>query len=506
MLHFKRAYQYLLIPVLLFCSNAHAIDIESPLRNLIQTSNLGDTQYSITVKDLDYNQYLAQINSELLLMPASNMKLLTTAASIDILGTDFVFGTELRLIENENGNLPSLIIKGDGDPAFCDPILLREHNLGIEDILDMWIKAIVDSGQTHFQNLYLDDRIFDYQLTHPDWEKNDLLNHYGAEISGLNFYLNCIDVTPIPSRYLAQEPRVLIFPDAPFLTTSNRAKTGKHDRFWISRPPDRNELTFHGTVKNAFTKPVQITVHEPAIFFSRYLISELTKRNITVDQIVRPDIIDALPTGKVLHVIRTTLPLVLARTNQDSVNLYAESLFKRIGNKITGEPGSWNNGAAAMRYFLRNLVGPTASTAQISDGSGLSRSNRISSNMIVQLLSSMYEDPEKMDMYRESLAYAGKTNLNERQAAGTLRKRFRDLNKGHWVFGKTGYLTGVVTVSGYYIYPSPQNPEISRTIAFSFLFNNVKPPVQAYQIKNLQDKMISKIQNALLMEERVNSN
>ncbi|QQE13756.1 D-alanyl-D-alanine carboxypeptidase/D-alanyl-D-alanine-endopeptidase [Planctomycetota bacterium] len=487
---------------LCICTATLAADIEGQLRNLIQTSNLRKTQYSITVKDLDYDVMLAQINSDTLLIPASNMKLLTTAAAIDLLGTDFAFATELRLVEalDDNGR-PSLIIKGDGDPAFCDPILLKQHNLAIEDILDLWINTIKETGITHFGTLYLDDRVFDYQFTHPDWDKRDLMYHYGAEIAGLNFYRNLIDVTPVPSKYLGSEPRIIMFPNAGFLTTINRARTSKQDNFWISRGPDNNNLVFHGNVKFNRRGSTSITVHDPAAFFAQYFTEELGKHGITFDVIDRPKEHDTLPESTSLHAVRTTLPLVLARTNQNSVNMYAESLFKRIANKITGSPGSWANGAAAMRTFLRNLVGTSASTAQIADGSGLSRSNLISSHMLVQLLEAMYDNPDSIDMYRESMAYAGRTADGQRMGEGTLTRRFRDLKSGHWVFGKTGRLTGVKTVSGYYMYPSPEDPTITRTIAFSFMFNNIKAPVQEGQITVLQDKMISQIQKTMLTND-----
>ena len=499
----NRCAKNLLITVMcLIASVAYGVDIENPIRHLIQTSNIGQTQYSITIKDIDYDVMLAEINSDKQMIPASNMKLLTTSAALYTLGSDFVFNTELRLIPDKD--LPSLIIKGDGDPAFCDPILLRDHDLSVDDVIEQWVNAIKETGKKKFHRLYIDDRVFDRVLTHPSWERNDLLKSYGAQISGLNFYLNCIDITPVPSSYIGQTPSIIMYPDSPSILPNNRAKTGKSDTFSISRRLGTNELSFFGNIKNR-TGPYKITVHDPSIFFSQYLISELNKVGVEVMEIVPPDFDATLPKSELLHVVRTTLPLVLARTNQNSVNMYAESLFKRMGNRVTGSPGSWNNGAAAMRIYLRRIIGPSASAIQISDGSGLSRDNHVSSRLIVQLLESVYRDPDNSTIFRESLAYAGRTENNKRMTAGTLHRRFKSLKPNHWVFGKTGSLTGVRTVSGYYMYPSPNDPTITRTIAFSLLFNNIKAPVQEYQIKNLQDKIIAHVQNALLLNEQVNS-
>ncbi|WP_432798496.1 D-alanyl-D-alanine carboxypeptidase/D-alanyl-D-alanine endopeptidase [Poriferisphaera sp. WC338] len=507
MQHNRRVLKTLMIMISLFVTSvASGVDLESPLRHLIQSSNLGKTTYSITVKDLDYDVYLAEINADTPMIPASNMKILTTAMALDILGADYIFETRLSLLDSKyTDGLPALLIRGDGDPAFCDPALLRDHDLTVENVLDQWLKAIEATNVKHFSKIILDDRIFDYQFVHPSWEQNDLMKHYGAQISGLNFYLNCIDFTFVPSNYIGQSPRIMMFPDVPYLQTINRAKTGKTDNYWVNRRLDTNDFSFHGTIKNHPFQPKRMTVHDPAVFFTQYLIYELEKRGIKVDYIARPDEDQTLPPGEELHVVRTTLPLVISRTNQDSVNLFAESLFKRSGHQITGEPGGWNNGAAAMRNVMHSRVGPSASAINISDGSGLSRENKVSSRMFINLLENVYEDPEKSQVFRESLSYAGRTPENERIAVGSLKraKRMKNLKPGHWVFAKTGHLTGVTALSGYYMFPSSTEPDAIRTIAFSFLFNNIKAPVLQANVRKLQDNMIDHIQNAVMMSESV---
>lgn len=463
-------------------------DVQSNVQVVLKSMDLRQTEISLIAVDLTDQQKLLSINPDAALIPASNMKLITSAAALDFLGPDHVFRTTLNLIDipdEQKPSLPSILVVGDGDPAFGDPGLLAEHGLTVEQVLEQWVAAIVKTGYKHFETLYLDDRVFDREFVHETWPENQLNRWYCAEVAGINFHTNCLDVLPSPSPYRGAAPFVEIQPKADFIQTENRARTGSEDTFWISRRLNSNQFTFHGVVKHARDKPVHVTFHDPPVFFGNLLRERLATHGIRIDRVRRVEESQTFTNVRPLHVFQTTMPLILARVNQDSQNMYAEALFKRVGYEATGAPGSWINGAAAVRQMLRQRLGATAVAVRVADGSGLSRNNRIASRHIAALLESMYRDTKLWPLYRTSLAKAGET--------GSLEDRLEDLPCE--VFGKTGYINAVSCLSGYVIVPNNQSPDSGpdRVIAFSLMFNHYKHPISTSHIKRLQNRIVREL-------------
>ncbi len=507
---YRRLTTWLALLLLAIPTAAIAGGLQSRVQRLLQSSGLGQTRVAILVVDLDSGQQLAEIRSIEPMIPASNMKLLVSAAALQTLGPDYVFRTELRLIRPpdwrqfsglvvadaqfspEDG--PVLVVRGDGDPAFCDPKVMRQHNMSIEQLLQTWAEAVRKAGVTRLQRLVVDDRVFDRQLAHPSWPADQMNMAYCAQVAGLNVNNNCLDIYVEPTQR-DQTPHVNISPFAPFLSASNRAVTGASDTFWISRKPQTNELTYWGQVKNRRTAPFRVTMHNPPMFFAQLLAHHLGQVGISVASIHLPNPDDLLPDGEALFAVQTTLPTVLARCNKYSQNLFAEALLKRIGRRLTGSPGSWDNGAAAVRAFLNQRIGPRGAAVVIADGSGLSRHNRVTARVLVDLLQSMHEDKVLGPALRQSLSISG--------VDGTLGKRFRRKLAGR-IYGKSGYIDGVSCLSGYLVTGGPGaggrvqfDGTGEHTIAFSFMFNGIKPPVYLHKIKKLQHELLEMIDGEL---------
>lgn len=465
-------------------------DLTSQTQAIINAADLRKTEVGVYIYDLDNNTPLASINPDRPLIPASNMKVFTTAAALQTLGPDFVFRTELQMLRAgvvKGTTNPTLVIKGDGDPAFGDPDLLAKHGLDIEKLLDTWINAVKTTGVKTFDKLIIDDRVFDQDFVHPSWPADQLNQWYCAQVAGLNFNDNCVDLYPEPT-VAGQSPRVLIWPLVPAINITNRAMTGGGDTFWVSRKAGTNDMVFYGKVKNRRTSPINVTIHDPPIFFGELMKHRLSQAGITVASIVRPESDDQLPQGQVLHVIQTTIDQVIQRCNKDSQNLFAEALFKRMGRKVTGRPGSWDNGAAALRIFLHNRLGARSASLSIADGSGMSRDNKITSRSMVDVLQAMATDPKMSEIFLDSLSVAGED--------GTLRKRFADL-KDAQVLGKSGYIRSVSTLSGIVIVNDPTRPNGKRTILFSLLFNGFEPPVYLHAVRDTQDKLVKLIYDSV---------
>ena len=232
-------------------------------------------------------------------------------------------------------------------------------------------------------------------------------------------------------------------------------------------------------------------MHDPARVFGEVLKHELSKRNITVGEVVRPAEDQRLPQGKVLHKLNTTLQAVLNRVNQDSQNLYAEAILKRSGHAITGAPGTFENGAAAVREYLANKIkDPTlAAQVKLADGSGLSRENRISARALVEVLRVQATSKD----FRPYLASMATPDNKE-----SLAKRFGHEDEDQKIiadlYAKTGTINHVSALSGYLVYPDAGPNNTARVLAFSILVNGhglgQARNISGAQVRKLQDELV----------------
>ena len=468
-------------------------EMESALLHHMSTADLRGTKVSICVMDVRERDLLVEVHADRAMIPASNMKLVTTAAALDVLGEDFTFSTRLSLLGvNEapaGDGLPALVVTGDGDPAFGSANVLEDAGYSVQQMIGWWLDAVEDTGLDQFGQLVIDDRVFEFsedQRVHPTWPKGQLHLWYCAQVAGVNFFDNCFQVTASPTRN-GQDANLAIYPfGRSLIQTEMRLTTGRTDQWDIITRADSNRVTFRGTLRNKQTK--YVAMHDPALVFGELLKQELAKRSITVNEVVRPEGDQRIAEGKTLHKINTTLQAVLNRTNKDSMNLYAEALLKRIGFKSTGSPGTFENGASAVRGFLADHIDdPTlAASIQLADGSGMSRENKLSARALVEVLR-VQATGDSFRPYLASLARPGKP--------GSLRKRLHeedDLTAE--LYAKTGTINHVSALSGYLVYPDAGPDGNAKVLAFSILINGhglgAARNVSAPKMRALQDELV----------------
>jgi D-alanyl-D-alanine carboxypeptidase/D-alanyl-D-alanine-endopeptidase (penicillin-binding protein 4) len=472
----------LTVMMILGVTAAAAAGVESQIRGILTAADLRETQVSVVAIDADTGQTIVALNADAPMMPASNMKLVTSAAALRVLGPDFMFNTDLNLVGRDPA-AATLVIVGDGDPSFGDPKMLAEHGYDVEQLLSTWVAAVKNAAVRRVASLVVDDRIFDDQWVHPDWPVDQLNQWYCAQVSGLNFHDNCLDLYLEPGP-AGHSPLVTMRPDAPFIETLNRARTGNADTFWVSRCLGSNHMTYRGEVKTRRTKPVNVTVDDPAMFFGQLLAHRLAQAGVAVDEVRRPAAMEEFTSAVTLHRIQSALPVVLARCNKDSQNMFAEALLKRMGYQITGTAGTWANGAAAMRQFLHERLGPGGAAITIADGSGMSRENRVTARILAGLLVAMRRDTTLGPLFLDTLSLGGED--------GTLQRRFTRGMQGQ-VYGKSGYINQVSALSGYLIFTDDDNDDPAaarRTVVFSLLFNGFKPPIYNHRVKEIQNDLV----------------
>ena len=446
-------------------STCLAAPLDLTLDRIEGNASLGNGKAAIHIIDLDTGRELGEFQSNELMIPASNMKLLSSGAALLILGQDFEFRTTFDIHEQDNRT--TLIIRGSGDPALGDPAIFQDEHqvLTHEALFDAVAKALKDRDIETIDEIVVDDRVFDRTWAHPDWPADQLNRWYCAEIGGLNFQANVIKMFPIPGS-LGGTPLLEMEPNLPWIDVQIKAKTISKGRnsAWVARPTPANKFTLFGNVRGKTEIPVSI--HEPSRFAGGVFAFALSQRGLKIhttgylDDAVRladpADEWDSTP----IAVVTTPIADILKRTNTDSYNLYAEALIKRIGHEITGDPGSWENGASVVRLLLSQHVNATAAQSTIiADGSGMSRQNRLTTKTITKWLAVLAKQ-DSWDTFQASLATPG---------TGTLKRRFVDTNLKSTLYAKSGYLNGVYALSGVLHHPN------GRRAAFSIILNSIKP-------------------------------
>jgi D-alanyl-D-alanine carboxypeptidase/D-alanyl-D-alanine-endopeptidase (penicillin-binding protein 4) len=453
---------------------ARAQPLNDRLGTAIAGGKLGKTKIAVFAMDVQSGEILMARNESDQMIPASNMKLLTSGTAALVLGPLFTFKTELVWQEKER----RFVVRGSGDPALADPKLLGQMNIGVEDLIRHWTDAAQKAAGTVGANeLVIDDRIFDRQYRHPTWPPAQANRWYCAEVSGLIFYANLLAIFPQPQGQ--GSPAVLkTEPNAPWIELRNKTRSVKQGQqtVWATWT-GTGELTAHGDVRYS-TDPVELALNDSPDFVTRLLADRFRRAGVPVNTARLATDNESLFGGEVIQVIQTPLQTVLDRCNMDSYNLYAEALIKRMGHDVSGSAGSWKNGAAVIRMKLAEKLGPEAGRGiQVADGSGMSRENRVTASLLARWIAAMTKEGD-----------AGKAFINSipGKGQGTMENRFDSKKLKNEVRAKSGYITGVCTLSGVLTHP-----KTGRRVVFSILANDKPGNVSVGTIKAFHEDVVA---------------
>lgn len=431
---------------------------------------------SALIVDLDSGKTVYSRNAADLLIPASNQKLLVQAAAVDAATDDWAFVTRIGIRDSD------LFIVGDGDPGFGDPNIAQAKGENPATVLDRWANALRSAGHSRIAgDLVVDVSIFDDQFVHPDWEKSDLVKWYGAPVGGLNFNDNCVEITAWPGASGAAAVWS-VFPPCSLIKLTNKcvSKPGaKNATPVVGRHPGTWDFVLSGQVAKRGTLQ-SISIPEPNHFAATVIREHLAAKGITVNGRLRFDRLrrhgHELPSDcRVIAEHRTPLADVLARIGHDSQNLFAEAMMKRLGyawsiqNGASQPIGSWPTGRQAILATLER-AGCDIKRMTVADGSGLSRTNRASAQDFVNLLQFMHRHPRRQQFIN---------SMGGNRTGGALVKRFRDIDGD--VYAKTGYMSGVRSLSGYV------RTNDDHWYAFSIIFNSF--PGQSTPYFQIQEKV-----------------
>ena len=449
--------------------------LAAKLDEVLRRGQTEKAKYTARVVDLQSGHDLYAVDPDAPFMPASNGKLAVSAATLDFFGSDHTFKTWLA-VDGED-----LWVIGTGDPGIGDNAIAKKSNGTTMTVLDEWADALKRRGITNVRgNLFYYDRELDDELIHPSWSKDYITDWYAAPIAGLNFNNNCIDISVKPTSE-GQPVTYTIIPPTKNVGVSvvNKVVTGKGETPDAEREQNANVFTITG----ATTRPMEIkseAITEPAPFFADALRTHLESKGITIAGQTRRA---SSPLGgtlvppkvKIVAVHETKMVDAISRINKQSQNNFAEGFIKILGRAYAqkqgrDEPGSWKNGSEAVFAFLKKNRINTDGIA-IIDGSGLSRDNRVTSRMISEVFRVMWRHRDK-ETFFDSLTIAG--------VDGTIAKRMTDL-KGR-VHGKTGFIGGVRSLSGYV-----QNDD-GKWLVFSVIYNGFSGSAAPFE--DMQDNAV----------------
>lgn len=414
------------------------------IETIINRPEFKRSRWGILIQDLDSGCNLYSLDAEKYFIPASNTKLLTTAAALLELGTDFRITTPIYSV-GETPFLDSLIIKGQGDPSISTENL---KNL-VQQLQLLGIKSI--------EKLIIDDSYFNNFPLNPTWEWLDIYSYYGTAVNSVILNENSFTLTVLPQK-IGQKVSLHWSDMIAFQQwqVSNEAITTIADQAYnieLDGVLGQPVLKIFGTIPVDHEADVwDLAIIDPADYFLETLRNLLFQAGIKVN---RGEVINQEYNNSqakiITRIISSPLPILLAEINQNSNNLYAEAILKILSKKL-----STKQDIEAIKLSLTKLALDPESYV-LEDGSGLSRHNLITPELLVELLSAIAKTPQGK-IYQESLAIA---HVN-----GTLKNRFRRANTPINLWGKTGTLTGVTTLSGYL------ETATQKRIVFSILVNN----------------------------------
>jgi D-alanyl-D-alanine carboxypeptidase/D-alanyl-D-alanine-endopeptidase (penicillin-binding protein 4) len=423
----------------------------------------------IAVADATTGELLAAYGSEKSLIPASNLKLLTTASALKILGQDYRFETQLAYdgyIDAQGVLSGNLYLIGSGDPTLGSPEM--EGTPGLEAIFERFRMAVQQAGIRQVTGRVItDERAFSSAASGSHWQWLDMGNYYGCGAFGLNlhdnlYYLRFQQVGQLDAipPVVATQPYV---PGLQFVNEIKSAARGSGDNAYIYGAPYTYQRHLRGTIpvgSGVFT--IKGAIPDPPLFAAQQLRNALeevgilclrppaTMRSLGADA-------PALGSPKPLYTHQSPpLRKIVDHTNMESVNLYAEALLRAIGRKVKGE-GSAEAGLAAIYDYWEGR-GLDLAGVQLYDGSGMAPRNVVPPAFFCDLLSAMYQDQNVRQAFWESLPLAGRSGSLKNSLKGTLAEgKLR---------AKSGSLERVRAYSGYVT-----NRE-GKVLAFSVLLNN----------------------------------
>lgn len=425
-------------------------ELQADLDALLKNKDVASAHIGVCILSTETGEFLYRVNDGKAFVPASLVKLLTTAAALELLGAEFRFTTRVYLDGRirQGGDFDgTIIIRGSGDPTWSE-----SFGNSPDSAFARWIAALDSLGITTIKgNIIADDSYFDTIRYGHGWMWDDLGMPYCSPISALAAHDNCLRIRVRAGNTVGEAAHVSLVRGSGFVRITSDITTVASDQ-QIEIIPLRDMSTgtieLHGSIalQNGGTATgveLDVPVDNPPTYVAALFRDALERRGIRM----RGSVLSAAEWGEPIQYSRlpvlaeyTSIPLrdILAVMNRTSHNLCAEMLLKTIGKESSGN-GSAEAGIEYIRTVLQRNGLPSDDLV-LSDGSGLSRLNLCTPNLMARLLWQLWRSPWRNAVVA-SLARPGES--------GTLRTRLVGTIAEKAVAAKTGTLENVSNLAGY---------------------------------------------------------
>lgn len=454
--------RFLLFPLLILSlqfsfpdtSNAQ---LSKEIGTIIETSRASNAFWAVQIRDSQGN-LIEDLNGNKLIRPASNLKLLTSAALLSRLGPDFYFETTLygRGEQLDNVWIGDLVIEGVGDPSI-DGIFYNDDPL---HVFEKWVNTLISRGISRIEgDIFGFDGLFDDVPYPRGWEWDDLSYYYAPKISALSFNSNVVNLEVTAEGPIGSHPEIAWSPfNTPYVKFINeQIITPPGSRFEESyrRILGTNTIILRSTLPQGYYEKEPLTVSNPSFYFLDTLLRYMELRGIEVmgSIFVESNYYSWSNEGLVPIDRHRSEPLyrLIERLNQESDNFYTEMLIKKLGYLEYNVQGTTELGLLVLKKYMQEMQFDT-SAVLLRDGSGMAPAtllNITDFNRFLYLIRGYDYFPH---LY-SSMAVAGEI--------GTLSHRFRNTPlRGNFV-GKTGFVSGVRALSGYLTTASGEDLTVS---------------------------------------------
>jgi D-alanyl-D-alanine carboxypeptidase/D-alanyl-D-alanine-endopeptidase (penicillin-binding protein 4) len=429
-------------------------------------------EWGLLIVDAETGETLYEQNAAKYFVPASNMKLFSTALALEKLGSQFRFHTTLEstgAISPEGELTADLVLVGRGDPNLSNrkfPFDLKEEFDGLPEktLAELADKLVAKGVKSICGDVVGDDSYFPRERYPNGWEVDDMVWEYGAAISALIVNDNTVTVTLTPGQTAGDAVQTAVAPTTQDFVVENRVTTSpasvKAD-ITLTREPGAHLVVVRGSLpEKSAPRKLVLAIEEPALHAATLLKQFLQDRGVKVDGGVRArhepgnPVPNSEATVLAEHI---SIPLgdSVKLVNKISQNLHTEALLRTAARQM----GVWNSPDDLMKFAadFYSKVGIAPNDVIQTDGSGLSRHDLITPRAVVTLLRYAQAQPW-FESYFASLPVSG--------IDGSLEERMKNTPAAGRVHAKTGSVEHVRALSGF------ADTAGGRRLAFSFLTNN----------------------------------
>ena len=471
--------------------------LQSRIEELAGDETFSQSVIGICARTAD-GETLVDINAEIMMLPASNMKLISTGAALHALGSGWQFETGLGYdgIIEDGVLRGDLYIIGGGDPTLGSKDSIA---VDIGHTFAQWEAVVRANGIRRIEGRIIGDgRWFEGMAEEPTWLMEDAGTYYGAGTTGLMFYENMQSFSVFAGASVGDPVNIKpYYPEVPWMEFRYDCSTGKEgtgDRLYMYASGLAPVAEIRGTFGvDRAAKRLDCANKFPEYTCAHYFHDYLRKKGITCTEGPSDTRMGVAPDASALTLLGSTFSPTLDRialeTNHASNNVFAETLLRTLGKEFR-RSACYDSAYVALNDVLKDLSIDVSRGIRIQDGSGLSRQNYISADFFCRFLAAMMDSPA-YESFLNSLPSPGGNGTmqyNMKSHPQTLRDRIKV---------KSGSMDGVRCYSGYII---PSDPGLSmeesrnRTVVFSIMTNNCTSPT--WKVRPLLDKIMAVLASA----------